>query len=73
MSACYAEAWGLTYYLIKSKSKEFLKYMDKIREKPPGSRSSPKERIEIFRECFGDDLRKIDRDFIRLMQNQKLR
>jgi hypothetical protein len=73
MSSSYAEAWGLTYYLIKSKSKEFVTYMDKIREKPPGSRSTPKERIELFRACFGNDLRKVDRDFIRLMQNQNLR
>jgi hypothetical protein len=73
MSSSYAEAWGLTYYLIKSKSKEFVKYLDCLRKKPPGSRSTPKERIELFRECFGDDLRKVDRDFIRLMQNQNLR
>ena len=73
MTSSYAEAWALTFYLIKSKPKDFVKYLNSIREKPPGQRSSPKERIELFRECFGDDLRKIDRDFIRLMQNQNLR
>ena len=73
MTSSYAEAWGITFYLLKSKPKDFAKYLNSIREKPPGSRSSPKERIELFRECFGEDLRKIDRDFIRLMQNQNLR
>ena len=73
MSSSYAEAWGLTYYLLKSKPKQFVAYMDGIREKPQGSRSSPKDRIELFRQCFGEDLGKIDKDFIRFMQVQKLR
>ncbi len=73
MSSSYAEAWGLTYYLLKSKPKQFASYLESLRKKPPGNRSSPKERIELFRECFGEDLKKIDRDFIRLIQNQNLR
>ncbi len=73
MASSYAEAWGLTYYLLKSKPKQFASYLESLRKKPPGSRSNPKERIELFRECFGEDLKKIDRDFIRLMQNQNLR
>ena len=68
MSSSYAEAWGLTYYLIKSKPKQFVSYMESIRDKPPGSRASPKERIELFRQCFGEDLSKLDKDFIRFMQ-----
>jgi len=67
MSAAYAEAWGLTYYLLKSKPKQFASYMKSIREKVPGQRSTPKERIELFRESFGDDLTKLDRDFVRFM------
>ncbi len=73
MASTYAEAWGLTFYLIKSKPKEFVKYLAAAREKPPGSRATPKDRIELFRQCFGDDLTKVDKDFIRFMQLQKLR
>ena len=73
MESSYAEAWGLTFYLLKSKPKQFASYLERLRKKQPGSRSSPKERIELFRECFGDDLKKIDRDFIGLMQKQNLR
>ena len=68
MSSSYAEAWGLTFFLLKSKPKQFVSYLDKIREKPPGTRASPKERIELFRQCFGEDLSKIDKEFIRGMQ-----
>ena len=73
MESSYAEAWGLTFYLLKSKPKQFANYLERLRKKQPGSRSSPKERIELFRECFGEDLKKIDRDFIGLMQKQNLR
>ena len=68
MTSAYAESWSLTYYLIKSKPKQFTSYLKSIREKPPGKRSSPKERIELFQQAFGDDLSKIDKDFIRFMQ-----
>jgi len=73
MASTYAEAWGLTYYLIKSKPKDFVKYLAATREKPPGSRSTPKDRMELFRRCFGEDLAKIDKDFIKFMQVQTLR
>ncbi len=73
MASTYAEAWGLTFYLIKSKPKEFVKYLAAIRSNPPGTRSAPKDRIELFRECFGEDLSKVDEKFIKFMQLQKLR
>ena len=68
MTNAYAEAWGLTYYLIKGKPKQFANYIKSLREKPPGNQSSQKERIELFQRCFGDDLSKVDKDFIRFMQ-----
>lgn len=73
MASTYAEAWGLTFFLIKSKPKEFVKYLAAIRSNPPGTRSAPKDRIELFRECFGEDLSKVDEKFIKFMQLQKLR
>ncbi|MEQ1826465.1 MAG: DUF1570 domain-containing protein [Pirellula sp.] len=67
-ASAYAEAWGLTYYLLKSKPKQFVTYLNNIREKPPGNQSDSKARIELFQKCFGDDLAKFDKDFIRFMQ-----
>ncbi len=72
METGYPEAWGVTFYLLKNKPKDFVKYLDGIRAKPPGKLSGPKERIELFRDCFGDDIAKIDKDYIRFMQRQKL-
>jgi hypothetical protein len=63
-TASYAEAWGLTFHLLKSKPKQFVEYLSKIRAKAPGQRSSPKERMEMFQDCFGHDLAKVDKDFL---------
>jgi len=68
MTSSYAESWGLTFYLIKTKPKQFATYLKRIRETPPGQSSSSKERIELFQECFGEDIGKIDKDFLRFMQ-----
>lgn len=67
MASCYAEAWGLTYYLIKRKPKQFVNYLAILRERSPGKRADAKRRIEEFKSCFGDDLSKIDKEFMRTM------
>jgi hypothetical protein len=64
----YAEAWGLTHFLLQTKSKEMVKYLQLVKETDYGAQPSAKERLDMFRSCFGDDLSKIDRDFIRHLQ-----
>ncbi|MDR2756033.1 MAG: DUF1570 domain-containing protein [Planctomycetaceae bacterium] len=60
----YATAWGLTYYLIKRRPKEFTAYLKKIQEKNILSEDSPEIRIQDFEECFGDNWNKILKDCI---------
>lgn len=68
MTNSYAEAWGFTNFLLQTKSKEMVKYLRLINETDYGAQASAKERLEMFRSCFGDDLTKIDRDFVRHLQ-----
>jgi hypothetical protein len=68
LTNAYAEAWGLTYYLIKSKPKQFATYIKSVREKQPGNQSGPKERMELFQRCFGEDIGKLDKDLVRFLQ-----
>jgi hypothetical protein len=68
MTQSYAEAWGLTHYLVQTRSKDFVKYLQRVREIPIGTQPSTRERLDMFRSCFGDDLTKIDRDFLRHLQ-----
>ena len=66
-AAAYGECWGLTFYLIKKKPKEFVAYLKKLRERPPGNPSDSKQRLDDFLASFGQDLEKLDKDFVRLM------
>ncbi|MDR2439328.1 MAG: DUF1570 domain-containing protein [Planctomycetaceae bacterium] len=60
----YATAWGLTYYLIKRRPKEFTAYLKKIQEKNILSEDSPEIRVQDFEECFGNNWNKILKDCI---------
>ena len=66
-AAAYGECWGLTFYLIKKKPKEFVAYLKKLRERPPGNPSDSKQRLDDFLASFGQDLEKLDKDFVRMM------
>lgn len=61
----YAEAWGLFHFLVNSNPKGMVKYLGIIRQLPVGSPSSSKERLALFQACFGDDLEKLEREFIK--------
>jgi len=64
----YAEAWALTYYLIRQKPKQYVAYLKMLAEKPPMVWDDPETRLTEFRQFFGDDLEKLDGDFVRQMQ-----
>jgi hypothetical protein len=63
----YAESWGLTFYLIKRKQKQFVEYLKLLHARMPGNPSDAKQRLDDFRACFGEDLDKLDKDFVRFM------
>jgi len=60
----YSESWALTYYLLKTKSKQYVTYLESLRALPPLVSSTPRERVALFKRHFGDDLPKLDADFI---------
>ncbi len=66
-AAAYAESWGLTFFLIKRKPKQFVEYLKELRSRPPGNPSDSKQRSADFQQCFGDDLDKLDREFVRFI------
>ena len=62
----YAEAWALTYFLIKQHPKEYVAYLRALSTKKPLSADSSNARLEEFQQAFGD-LNKLDAEFIRYM------
>ncbi|MDR1485516.1 MAG: DUF1570 domain-containing protein [Planctomycetaceae bacterium] len=67
----YAMAWGLTYFLVKTKSKQFSDYLKKLAEKDPQSEDSPEIRINEFEEHFGQDWEKFYKEYDKFIQKLK--
>ena len=64
----YAEAWALTYYLLRRHSDRFVQYLQKMAEKQPLFYDTPAQRLAEFQEVFGPDLPGLDTRFIETME-----
>ncbi|HKD38335.1 MAG TPA: DUF1570 domain-containing protein, partial [Pirellulales bacterium] len=67
----YAEAWALNYYLISQKPKEFLAYMEVMAAKKTLLTGPPEMRVKEFQAAFGDDLDRLDAEFVKYMQRMR--
>lgn len=72
VSIAYGQSWALTYFLMRTKSKEFVSYMSELASRPPLEPTDPKRRIADFKRHFGVDLEKLDRDFLKYISGIKL-
>ncbi len=63
----YAEAWALTYFLLKQRPKQYLEYLERISRKKPLLRDEPAARLQEFQAVFGQDLQTLDAEFLRFM------
>lgn len=68
-SIAYAEAWALNYFLIRKHSDEYFKYVGELAKKRPLRYDEPEDRLTQFRAAFGDDLKKLDHEFLRYMRS----
>ena len=59
----YAEAWAMTFFLIRTKRKEYFQYMKELSECKPLVQRDRRERIEMFQRVFDIDLPTLDRQF----------
>jgi hypothetical protein len=64
----YGEAWALTYFLIKTKRKQYTAYLKRVSEGKPSTVLTPRERIDIFEESFGMTLVALDKAFVTYMR-----
>ncbi len=65
----YGEAWALNYFLIRKHPKDYLAYMKGLSEKKPLRYDEPEDRLSQFKEAFGDDLAKLDTEFLRYIRS----
>ncbi len=65
VNLAYAQSWALTYHLLKTRPKEFAKYMKAIGEETPLAPTDPKKRVSMFQEHFGSDMPAIQNELIK--------
>ncbi|QDU64145.1 hypothetical protein Pan216_50340 [Planctomycetes bacterium Pan216] len=69
----YAQAWALSYFLAKSKTKSYIKYLKILYEREPMVEYTPEERLADFRTAFGKSPEKLEVDFKRYMKRVVLK
>lgn len=62
----YAEAWGLTWFLVRQRSKEFVEYLKVMAAKPPLIEDDAGQRLAEFEAAFGP-LKKLDVEMVRAL------
>jgi hypothetical protein len=60
----YAESWALNYFLIKTRRKQYMDYLNRLSKKPALIWDEPESKVQAFRASFGDDLQTLDRRFL---------
>jgi hypothetical protein len=63
----YSEAWAFNYFLLHKRQEDYVKYLKVLSAKLPLRNDEPQERLDEFRRAFGDDLQKLDTEFMRYM------
>jgi hypothetical protein len=66
----YAEAWALTYFLIRQHPKQYVAYLQLLSEKKPLLVDTPRTRLQQFTQTFGE-LRPLDTEFVRYMSRAR--
>ena len=64
----YAEAWALTYFLLRTRGEDYVKYLQALAQYAPLGEQSADERLAEFKKHFGDDLPKLEAEFLRYMR-----
>ncbi len=67
-SEAYGEGWALTYFLLKTKRKQYIKYLRDLSEGKPLAVKSPRQRIKDFESAMGDELPTIEQKFSKFMK-----
>jgi hypothetical protein len=64
--AAYADAWALTYYLMKYRADDYAAYLQTLAAKPPLTEDTPDTRLTNFRTHFGN-IEELEATFLKQM------
>ncbi|MGZ0168707.1 MAG: DUF1570 domain-containing protein [Planctomycetales bacterium] len=60
----YSEAWALTYFLIRTRIRDYSQYLKAVSQKQPLQWDMPDERLAAFQLAFGADLGQLNREIL---------
>ncbi len=63
----YAESWAFTYFLMKKRGRDLIRYLQALGDGTPMVPVAPRERLALFQKIFGAELADLDREFIAFM------
>lgn len=72
-AAAYAQAWGLSYHLIRTRGKDYVRYLRTLKAKPRLTWDTPETRLAEFKTAFGDNLTQFERDWLKSMQRLRVK
>ena len=64
----YSEAWALNYFLLRTKRKLYVKYLKILAKLDPLEDLTKEKRLVQFKSVFGENLEKLDAQFLRYMR-----
>ncbi len=64
----YAECWAMTYFLLKTRRKEYVDYLRLLSEGKPLVERTQRERIQMFEQAFDTTLSDLDQALVAYMQ-----
>ena len=67
----YAEAWAVTYWLIRTRRDEYLGYLAALAGKTPLVVDTPAQRLAAFEAAFGDTPDSVDAEFLKWILRQR--
>jgi hypothetical protein len=71
ISAAYAEAWALSFYLCETQPRLYAAYLQKTAERPLFAEYTAAERMADFQDIFGSEMKMFDTKFLRFMDEVK--
>jgi hypothetical protein len=64
----YAQAWALTFFLVETMPRQYLQYLRRTAAQDPFSTYSATDRLNDFREIFGENLPVLESHFVRYVR-----
>jgi hypothetical protein len=61
----YSQSWALTLFLLETRPREYAKLLKLIAARPPLAPYGPEERLQDFKQAFGNDLAMLESAMLR--------